>query len=63
DEVDEVTAFTTVEVWKHLDFLCENYFLNGLSNALYEVYSVKEKELWTSLDHKYKGKMLELKSS
>ncbi|XP_016679244.1 uncharacterized protein [Gossypium hirsutum] len=56
-EVDEVTAFTAVEAWKHSDFLCRNYILNGLSDALYEVFSVKKtnKELWTSLDHKYKA--------
>ncbi|XP_017618041.1 uncharacterized protein LOC108462628 [Gossypium arboreum] len=56
-EEDEVTAFTTVEAWKHFDFLCRNYILNGLSDALYKVYSVKKitKGLWTSLDHKYKA--------
>ncbi|XP_016676510.1 uncharacterized protein [Gossypium hirsutum] len=56
DEVDEVTAFTAIKTWKHSNFLCQNYILNGLSDALYEVYSVKKtaKELWTSLDHKYK---------
>ncbi|KAH1031078.1 hypothetical protein J1N35_043252 [Gossypium stocksii] len=56
-EVDEVSTFTTVEAWKHSDFLCPNYILNGLSDALYKVYSVKKttKELWTSLDHKYKA--------
>ncbi|KAK5803053.1 hypothetical protein PVK06_030693 [Gossypium arboreum] len=55
-KVDEVTTFTTVEAWKHSDFLCRNYILSGLSDALYEVYSVNKisKELWTSLDHKYK---------
>ncbi|KAK5819677.1 hypothetical protein PVK06_024696 [Gossypium arboreum] len=41
-EVDEVTAFTTVEAWKHFDFLCQNYILNGLSDALYEVYIVNQ---------------------
>ncbi|KAK5775832.1 hypothetical protein PVK06_043781 [Gossypium arboreum] len=56
-EVDEVTAFTAVEAWKYSDFLCRNYILNGLSDALYEVYSVKKtgKKLWTSLDHNYKA--------
>ncbi|KAK5839504.1 hypothetical protein PVK06_008301 [Gossypium arboreum] len=55
-EVDDVTAFIAIEAWEHSDFLCRNYILNGLSDALYEVYSVKNmaKELWTSLDHKYK---------
>lgn len=48
----------TVEAWKHADFLCKNYILNGLDNALYNVYSpIKSaKELWDSLDKKYKAK-------
>ncbi|KAH1091257.1 hypothetical protein J1N35_018514 [Gossypium stocksii] len=33
-EVDEVTAFTAVKAWKHSDFLCRNYILNGLSDEL-----------------------------
>ena len=28
-----------VEAWKHADFLCKNYILNGLDNTLYSVYS------------------------
>ncbi|KAH1098266.1 hypothetical protein J1N35_015187 [Gossypium stocksii] len=57
-EVDDVTAFPTIEAWEHSNFLCQNYNLNGLLDALYEVYSVKKtaKELWTSLDYKYKTK-------
>ncbi|KAH1092175.1 hypothetical protein J1N35_019432 [Gossypium stocksii] len=56
-EVDEVTTFTAVEAWKHSNFLCGNSILNGLSNTVYEVHSVKKiaKESWTSLDHKYKA--------
>ena len=27
-----------VEVWKHADFLCRNYLLNGLDNTLYNAY-------------------------
>ncbi|XP_039032913.1 uncharacterized protein LOC120168171 [Hibiscus syriacus] len=56
DEVDAATAFNITEAWKHSDFLCRKYMLNGLSDALYEVYNVKKtaKELWESLDHKYK---------
>ncbi|XP_072975161.1 uncharacterized protein [Typha angustifolia] len=47
---------TAVDAWKHADFLCRNYILNGLDNSLYNVYSsVKtSKELWKSLDKKYK---------
>ncbi|XP_039022096.1 uncharacterized protein LOC120154402 [Hibiscus syriacus] len=56
DEVDAATVFNITEAWKHSDFLCRNYILNGLSDALYEVYNIKKiaKELWESLDHKYK---------
>ena len=38
------------------DFLCCNYVLNGLENTLYNVYSPLKmaKELWDSLDKKYK---------
>ena len=28
-----------VEAWKHADFLCKNYILNGLDNTLYNAYS------------------------
>ena len=28
-----------VEAWKHANFLCINYILNGLDNTLYNVYS------------------------
>ena len=46
----------TVEAWKHAGFLCKNYTLNGLDNTLYNVYSSIKiaKELWDSLDKKYK---------
>ncbi|KAK3027568.1 hypothetical protein RJ639_042337 [Escallonia herrerae] len=39
-------------------FLCKNYILNGLDNALYNVYSpmVNAKALWESLERKYKTK-------
>ncbi|XP_062104170.1 uncharacterized protein LOC133815331 [Humulus lupulus] len=55
DEVDVQTQHV-VEAWKHVEFLCRNYILNGLSDSLHSVYSVKKttKELWESLDHKYK---------
>ena len=46
----------TVEAWKHADFLCRNYLLNGLDNTLYNVYCAfnTAKGLWESLDKKYK---------
>ena len=45
-----------VEAWKYADFLCCNYLLNGLDNTLYNVYCVfnTARELWESLDKKYK---------
>ena len=47
-----------VDAWKHLDFLCRNYILKGLDNMLYNVYSPLKsvKELWDSLEKKYKTK-------
>ena len=45
-----------VEAWKHADFLCRNYLLNGLENSLYNVYCAfnTAREMWESLDKKYK---------
>ena len=47
----------------HSDFLCKNYIFNGLDNTLYNVYSpIKTaRELWESLDRKYKTKDAEMK--
>ena len=47
---------TEVDAWKHSEFLCKNYILNGLDNTLYNVYSPIQtaRELWESLDRKYK---------
>ena len=44
------------DVWKSSDYLCRNYVMNSLVDALYNVYCVKKttKELWESLDKKYK---------
>ncbi|KAI3471415.1 hypothetical protein Pfo_030779 [Paulownia fortunei] len=45
------------------DFLCRNYILNGLDNILYNVYSLVKttKELWDSLEKKYKTEDVGLK--
>ena len=55
DETDRQVV-AVVDAWKHADFLCRNYILNGLDNTLYNVYSpIKTaKELWESLEKKYK---------
>ncbi|KAL5570239.1 hypothetical protein UlMin_026814 [Ulmus minor] len=57
DDEQDIQAFNAVDVWKHSDFLCRNYVLNGLTDSLYNVYSDKKtaKELWESLDRKYKS--------
>ena len=55
DETDwQVVA--AVDAWKHANFLCRNYILNGLDNTLYNVYSYIKtaRELWESLEKKYK---------
>ncbi|XP_075499179.1 uncharacterized protein LOC142537556 [Primulina tabacum] len=45
-----------MEAWNHSDFLCRNYVLNGLVDSLYNVFCEKKtaKEMWESLDRKYK---------
>uniref|UniRef100_A0A2N9G4N1 Retrovirus-related Pol polyprotein from transposon TNT 1-94-like beta-barrel domain-containing protein n=1 Tax=Fagus sylvatica TaxID=28930 RepID=A0A2N9G4N1_FAGSY len=55
NESDRQVA-AAIDAWKHTDFLCKNYILNGLDNTLYNVYSqIKTaRELWDSLDKKYK---------
>ncbi|GJT15804.1 hypothetical protein Tco_0874510 [Tanacetum coccineum] len=47
-----------VEAWTHSDFLYHNYVLNGLVDSLYNVYckTTTAKELWESLERKYKTK-------
>ncbi|XP_057476852.1 uncharacterized protein LOC130764565 [Actinidia eriantha] len=49
-------VITARDAWGHADFLCRNYVLNGLDNSLYNVYCAKTtaKELWESLEKKYK---------
>ncbi|KAL2527374.1 CCHC-type domain-containing protein [Abeliophyllum distichum] len=48
----DIQAVSSVEAWKHSDFLCQNYVMNGLADSLYNVYSTMKtaKELWESLD-------------
>ncbi|KAL2472164.1 zinc knuckle (CCHC-type) family protein [Abeliophyllum distichum] len=53
---EDIQAVSAVETWKHSDFLCRNYVMNGLVDLLYNVYITMKtaKELWESLDRKYK---------
>ncbi|KAL5566324.1 hypothetical protein UlMin_029488 [Ulmus minor] len=57
DDEQDIQAVSAVDAWKHADFLCQNYVLNGLTDSLYNVYSDKKtvNELWESLDQKYKS--------
>ncbi|KAL2465946.1 Retrovirus-related Pol polyprotein from transposon TNT 1-94 [Abeliophyllum distichum] len=34
-------SLIALDAWKHSDFLCKNYILNGLDNTLYSVYCSK----------------------
>ena len=40
DERD-IQVISTIDPWKHSDFLCKNYVLNGLIDSLYNVYCTK----------------------
>ncbi|XP_076891628.1 uncharacterized protein LOC143543112 [Bidens hawaiensis] len=52
----DALSMSAVHAWNHSDFLCRNYVLNGMVDALYNVYCKAKtaKELWESLDSKYK---------
>ncbi|KAK3029869.1 hypothetical protein RJ639_038666 [Escallonia herrerae] len=46
DNLDRQTV-ATVDACKHSDFLCKNYILNGLDNALYNINGILGKEIKT----------------
>ncbi|KAL7606706.1 hypothetical protein Lser_V15G16201 [Lactuca serriola] len=52
----DAQSVNAVDAWKHSEFLCRNYVLNGLTDALYNVYCkvATAKEIWESLERKYK---------
>ncbi|XP_031101851.1 uncharacterized protein LOC116005753 [Ipomoea triloba] len=52
-----------IEIWKDSDFLCRNYILNRLCDALYDVYRKigTARALWEALDHKYKREDADIK--
>ena len=54
-----VEILQAIEAWTHSEFLCGNYILNALDDSLYDVYSSYKtaKELWESLDKKYKSEV------
>ena len=34
----DMQVINAVDAWKHFDFLCRNYVMNGLHDSLYNVY-------------------------
>ena len=52
----DIQVISAIKAWKHSDFLCRTYVFIGLTDTLYNVYYTKSsaKELWESLDRKYK---------
>ena len=52
----DVQTVSVVHAWNHVDYLARNTIMNGLADLLYIVYIEKKtvKELWETLDHKYK---------
>ncbi|CAM8953854.1 unnamed protein product [Rhodiola kirilowii] len=51
--------------WKDAEYLCRNYVLNSLNDVMYKVYYTKSsaKELWESLDWKYRTENTALRST
>ena len=39
---NDIQVVSAVDAWKHSDFLCRNYVMNGLTDSLYNVYSTKK---------------------
>ena len=62
NEIDH-QVIAMVDAWMRSNFLCKNYILNGLDSTLYNVQSpIKTaRELWESLDRKYKTKDVGMK--
>ena len=52
----DAQTLTAIEAWNHSEYLCRNYILNSLHDSLYNVYCACKtaKELWESLERKYK---------
>ena len=38
----DIQVISAMDAWKHFDFLCRNYVMNGLVDSLYNVYSNKK---------------------
>lgn len=61
---DDQQSVKVDNAWKHADFLCNNYILNGLDNILFIVYSsiLTAKKLQKFLDKKYNIKQSALRN-
>ena len=42
EDEHDIQVISVVDAWKHSDFLCRNYVMNGLADSLYNVYSDKK---------------------
>ncbi|XP_076936898.1 uncharacterized protein LOC143604247 [Bidens hawaiensis] len=56
EEDADIQAVSALDAWKHSEYLCRNYVLNGLVDELYNVYCKipNARELWEILERKYK---------
>ncbi|KAL6140531.1 hypothetical protein ACLB2K_058830 [Fragaria x ananassa] len=56
DEQNDEAKIAIVNSWNSSNYLCRNYIMNGLADSLYNVYIGigTTKELWESLEKKYK---------
>ena len=41
EDEHDIQVISAIDAWKHLDFICKNYVLNGLTDSLYNVYYTK----------------------
>lgn len=60
DETDCTTVVAMV-AWKHCDFLCPSYILNGMNNTLYNMYCIIQKNSGSPVTKKYKTEDISLK--
>ncbi|CAN6718843.1 unnamed protein product [Malus baccata var. baccata] len=56
EDIFYAETLAAIDAWNHNDFFYRNYILNALDDSLYDVYVVCKttKELWESLEKKYK---------
>ncbi|XP_010520984.1 PREDICTED: uncharacterized protein LOC104799981 [Tarenaya hassleriana] len=52
-EEGNAKSLASCQQWKHNNFMCWNFVLNGLDDSLYGVFSkyVTAKQLWEAIDH------------